>query len=237
MKTNPQKTLCCFCQSFLLLFHLMWIQLFSIYLHFSPYILIWFSFFSPLSTTSTCLCTSARVVQAIATHCWSVWTLGRSMTSSQRRRAASRSCLERAHITHSTWSSSGWADKHLPISCFFNMLFLLWVSRISMYLARFSCIFPPSAMSLSVLTGVCVCMCILSFHLGYGGGGLMKAQLLCLNTCSPPDSWVALSLPRCVCFTLLLVLQYTKGFSKIQTTEHITHLVFFFFHQSRHCMI
>ena len=113
VNTNPEKTLCCFCQA---LFSSCLSQgVFTV----SASILAWFSCLPPLSTTSTCLCTSARAARATATPCWSVWTSDRSTTNSQRRKAASRSCSPRARRTLSTWSSSGWADKHYCLVFFF----------------------------------------------------------------------------------------------------------------------
>lgn len=62
---------------------------------------------SPCSTTSTCLCTSARAAWATATRCWSASTSGRSTTSFPKRKAAWRSCSARVLRMPSTWSSSG----------------------------------------------------------------------------------------------------------------------------------
>ena len=69
----------------------------------------------------------------------------------------------------------------------------------------------------------------------------MKAQSLCLNTCSPPDSQVALSLSVCVCVCVCVCvrahacvcisylsfskLHYTKGLSKLLATERNTYLI------------
>lgn len=42
---------------------------------------------------------------------------------------------------------------------------------------------------------VCVCVCTLYRSTWCGGGEWMKAQSLCLNTCSCPDSQAVVTLP------------------------------------------
>lgn len=59
------------------------------------------------SSTSTCLCTLASPIRATVTPIWSPWTSGRSMTSSQRRKGAWKSCLTKGRTTLSFSSSSG----------------------------------------------------------------------------------------------------------------------------------
>lgn len=129
------------------------------------------------STTSTCLCTSTRAAQVTVTPCWSVWTSGRSTTSSLRRRAASRSYSARAHRTHSTWSSSGWAyvqsvgsalNLHWKIIQKSSFNYLV-IKKIFVYCHRghhmlpwclSTLCMPLSVLSLFVYVCVCVCVCI-----------------------------------------------------------------------------
>lgn len=65
------------------------------------------------STTSICLCTSARRIIHTTTRFWRQWIYVKSTTNSLRRRVGWRSCLEKDLRTPSSWSSSGWVCEHL----------------------------------------------------------------------------------------------------------------------------